>query len=101
MARPHALRLSLRAPRAQSRGAAVAMAVCLTAATARAQERTPKVTLVPAASTRWDVAAHVTWLGERRPVESFEWDRWLGVASGGGSGGYVWDTARQTDLESA
>jgi hypothetical protein len=66
------------------------MAVCLTASAAGAQELTPKVTLVPAASTRWDVAAHLTWLGERRPAESFQWDRWFGVASGGASIGFYW-----------
>ena len=99
MTRTHALRLSLRALRAKSRGAAVAMAVCLTASAAGAQERTPKVTLVPAASTRWDVAAHVTWLGERRPAESFEWDRWFGVASGGASIGYYWTTHLKTEFD--
>jgi len=45
---------------------ATALAIWVTAASAGAQERTPNVTLVPATFTRWDVAAHVTWLGEHR-----------------------------------
>jgi len=66
---------------------------------AGAQERTPTVTLEPSTSTRWDVAAHITWLGERRPAESFEWDRWFGVASGGGSIGYYWTTHLKTEVD--
>ena len=79
---------------------ALAVAVSLTASAAGAQERTPTVTLGPATSTtRWDVAAHVTWLGERRPAESFEWDRWFNVASGGGSIGYYWTTHLKTEVD--
>ena len=77
--------------------AAVAVAVCLTASAAGAQERS--VTLIPAASTRWDAAAHVTWLGERRAAESFEWDRWLGVASGGASIGFYWTSHLKTEVD--
>ena len=31
-------------------------------------------TLVPARASRWDAAAHVTWLGEHRPDESIQRD---------------------------
>jgi hypothetical protein len=79
--------------------AAVAVAVGLTASAAGAQERTSQLTLVPATSTRWDVAAHVTWLGERRPVESFQWDRWFGVASGGASIGYYWTAHLKSEFD--
>ncbi len=78
---------------------ALAVAVCLTASAAGAQERTPKVTIAPATSTRWDVAAHVTWLGERRPAESFRGDRWFNVASGGGTVGYFWTTHLKTEVD--
>ena len=78
---------------------ALAVAACLTASVAGAQERTPTVTLEPSTSTRWDVAAHITWLGERRPADSFEWDRWFGVASGGGSIGYYWTTHLKTEVD--
>ena len=79
--------------------AAAALAVCLTASAAGAQEITPRVTLAPAASTRWDATGHITWLGERRPAESFEWDRWFGVASGGGSVGYYWTAHLKTEFD--
>src|SRR5689334_17913265 len=78
---------------------ALTAAVCLAASASGAQERTPKVTLGPSMSTRWDVAAQITWLGERRPAESFEWDRWFGVASGGGSIGYYWTTHLKTEVD--
>jgi hypothetical protein len=79
---------------------ALIAAVCLAASAAGAQERTPKVTLVPATSTtRWDVATQITWLGERRPAESFEWDRWFNVASGGGSIGYYWTTHLKSEVD--
>ena len=78
---------------------ALIAAVCLAALPAGAQERTPKVTLKPSTSTRWDAAAQITWLGERRTAESFEWDRWLGVASGGGSIGYYWTTHLKTEVD--
>jgi hypothetical protein len=76
-----------------------ALAVLLTASAPSAQQRTPTVTLVPAMSTRWDVAAHVTWLGERRPAELFQWDRWLGVASAGGNVGYYWNAHLKTEFD--
>jgi hypothetical protein len=82
-----------------SRRAALTFAVCLTAATVGAQERAPSVTLVPANSTRWDVAAHVIWLGEHRPAESFQWDRWFGVAAAGGNISYYWTTHLKTEVE--
>ncbi len=78
---------------------AAALAIWVTAASAGAQEPTPNVTLVPATFTRWDVAAHVTWLGEHRPAESFQWDRWFGVASGGGSIGFYWTSHLKTEFD--
>jgi Outer membrane protein beta-barrel domain len=79
--------------------AAAALALWLTASAAGAQERTPLVTVVPADSPRWDVAGHITWLGEHRPAESFQWDRWFGVASGGGSVGYYWTAHLKTEFD--
>ena len=67
--------------------AALALAGCLIASAAGAQE------------TRWDVAAHVTWLGEHRPAESFQWDRWFSVATGGGSIGYYWTPHLKTEFD--
>jgi hypothetical protein len=55
-----------------------------------------------AQQTRWDAAAHVTWLGERRPADqSFEWDHWFGVASGGGSVGFYWTPHLKTEFDLA
>ena len=70
--------------------AAIALAVCLTASTTDAQ-----------VLTKWDAAAHVTWLGERRSAQSFEWDRWFGVASGGGVVGYYWTPHLKTEFDLA
>ncbi len=68
--------------------AAVALAACVFVSTAEAQE------------SKWDAAAHVTWLGEHRPADQlFEWDRWLGVASGGGSVGYYWSAHLKTEFD--
>ena len=67
--------------------AAVVVAVCLAVSNAEAQE------------SRWDAAGHVTWLGEHRPDQLFEWDRWFGVASGGGSVGYYWTSHLKTELD--
>lgn len=78
---------------------AITLATCLTASVAAAQEPARGVTLLPAAPSRWDVAAHVTWLGERRTNQSFQWDRWINVASGGGTIGYFWTTHFKTELD--
>jgi hypothetical protein len=78
--------------------AAAVLAACLTASTVHAQESRPTVILAPAAVARWDAAAHVTWLGEHRD-QSFEWDRWFGVASGGGSVGYYWTSHLKTEID--
>jgi hypothetical protein len=78
---------------------AVALALWLTASYAGAQDLTPNVTLVPATRTRWDVAAHVTWLGEHRPAESFQRNRWFSVASGGASIGYYWTPHLKTEFD--
>jgi len=78
---------------------AITLAACLTASIAAAQEPTSAVTLLPAAPSRWDVAAHVTWLGERRTGPSFAWDRWINVASGGGIVGYYWTPHLKTELD--
>ena len=80
--------------------AAVAVAFCLTASIAGAQDVTPTVTLVPAHAARWDAAAQVTWLGERRPADQLvQWDRWFGVASGGGTIGYYWTSHLKTEFD--
>lgn len=81
--------------------AAAALSVWLTASAAGAQAVTPRVTIAPAETSRWDVAGHITWLGERRPAESFEWDSWVGVASGGGSIGYYWTPHLKTEFDIA
>ena len=78
---------------------AITLAACLTASIAAAQEPTSAITLLPAAPSRWDVAAHVTWLGERRTDPSFSWDRWINVASGGGIVGYYWTSHLKTELD--
>jgi hypothetical protein len=79
---------------------AVAVAVCLTASVAGAQERTPTATLVPAVVSRWDAAAHVMWLGEHwQASRSLQWDRWIGVAAGGGSLGYYWTPHLKTEFD--
>jgi hypothetical protein len=77
------------------------LAACLTAWSAHAQQPGATVRLVPAAATRWDAGAQVTWLGERRPVESIDWggDSWIGMASGGGSVGYYWTSHLKTELD--
>lgn len=77
----------------------IALVVCLAGSTASAQDAVPALTLLPAAASRWDVAAHVTWLGERRANESFEWDRWVNVASGGGILGYYWTPHLKTEID--
>jgi hypothetical protein len=80
--------------------AVVVFALYLTGPTARAQELTPAITLVPSPFSRWDAAAHVIWVGERRPAESFQsWDRWLDAASGGGSLGYYWTSHLKTEFD--
>lgn len=83
------------------RAFAIALAICLTASIAAAQEPVSTVTVLPAAPSRWDVAAHVTWLGERRTRQSFQWDRWINVASGGGTIGYYWTSHVKTELDVA
>jgi hypothetical protein len=81
---------------------AIALFVCLTASAAAAQERTPAVTLTPAAPPRWEAGGHVTWLGEEFATRSsFESDRWFGVASGGGTVGYYWTPHFKTELDIA
>ena len=78
---------------------AVAVASCLTASISAAQEPTPAVTLLPASASRWDVSAHVVWLGERRPDPSIRWDQWFNVASGGGLVGYYWTPHLKTEFD--
>jgi hypothetical protein len=76
---------------------AIALAVCLTASISAAQE--PAVTLLPASAPRWDATAHVTWLGERQPEPSIQWDQWFNVASGGGIVGYYWTAHLKTEFD--
>jgi len=82
-----------------TRVVAITLAACLTASIAAAQEPTSAITLLPAAPSRWDVAAHITWLGERRTGPSFTSDRWINVASGGGIVGYYWTSHLKTELD--
>jgi hypothetical protein len=77
----------------------ITLVACLTTSIAGAQEPAPALTLLPAAPSRWDVAAHVTWLGERRANQPFQWDRWVNVAAGGGSVGYYWTTHVKTEVD--
>jgi hypothetical protein len=79
--------------------AVVLCAICLAAATAKAQNPGQTVTLVPLGAPRWDAAAHVTWLGEQRRFESDPGDRWFGVAAGGGIVGYHWTPHLRTELD--
>ena len=78
---------------------AITLAACLTASITAAQEPASAITLRPAAPSRWDVAARITWLGERRTGPSFAWDRWINVASGGGIVGYYWTPHLKTELD--
>jgi hypothetical protein len=57
------------------------------------------MTLQPASASRWDAAAHVVWLGERRPDPSIRWDPWFNVASGGGVFGYYWTPHLKTEFD--
>ncbi|HVQ12622.1 MAG TPA: hypothetical protein VMS40_03485 [Vicinamibacterales bacterium] len=82
-----------------TRVAAFTLAMSLTGSIAVAQEPAPAVTLLPANPSRWDVAAHVTWLGERRADQAFRWDRWINVASGGGTIGYYWTSHLKMELD--
>jgi hypothetical protein len=43
----------------------------------------------------------VTWLGERRADQAFQWDRWVNVASGGGLIGYYWTPHLKTEADVA
>jgi hypothetical protein len=79
--------------------AALALVTCLSSSNASAQEsRTTTVTLTPAAPSRWDTAAHVTWLGERlnRPTD---WSQWYDVGSGGADIGYYWTSHLKTEFD--
>jgi hypothetical protein len=82
-----------------TRALTIALVACLAASIARAQEAAPALTLLPAAPSRWDVGAHVTWLGERQANQPFQWDRWVNVAAGGGSVGYYWTTHLKTEID--
>ena len=81
---------------------ALALAVSLSALNAAAQDsgRTPAVILAPASASRWDFAAHVTWLGERLN-QRMDWDRWYGVGSGGADIGYYWTPHLKVELDVA
>jgi hypothetical protein len=77
----------------------LALASFLTTSIATAQEPPPAVTLLPAGSSRWDAAAQVTWLGERRPNPFVQWDPWFNIASGGGIVGYYWTPHLKTEFD--
>ncbi len=78
---------------------AIAVATCLTASISSAQERTSTVALLPPFAPRWDISAHVTWLGERRPNDLVQWDQWFNVASGGAIVGYYWTSHFKTEFD--
>lgn len=78
---------------------AVLLVGCLAGAVLNAQEPGRTVTLVPLGTPRWDAAAHVTWLGEQRRLQSEIGDRWFDVASGGGVVGYHWTSHLKTELD--
>src|SRR5262245_32463197 len=98
------LHLSYRGTRMmiRARTCALALAASMSALNASAQDsrRTPIVTLSPASPSRWDAAAHVTWLGERlnQPID---WDRWYGVGSGGADVGYYLTPHLKVELDIA
>lgn len=78
---------------------AFTLVACLTASITAAQEPTSAITLLPAGPSRWDVAAHITWLGERRTGPSFARDRWINVAAGGAIVGYYWTPHLKAELD--
>jgi hypothetical protein len=78
---------------------AIAFATCLSASISAAQEPGSSVTLLPASASRWDAAGQVTWLGERRPNPSIQWDPWFNIASGGGIIGYHWTPHLKTEFD--
>jgi len=78
---------------------AIVVAACLTASISSAQERTSSVALLPPSAPRWDISAHVTWLGERRPNDFAQWDQWFNLASGGGIVGYYWTSHFKTEFD--
>src|SRR5262245_44750377 len=93
---------------------AIAIAACLTASISAAQEPAKGssnnephsgpaqvVTFQPASPSRWDAAGHVAWLGEHRPNDSIQWDRWFNMASGGGTVGYYWTSHFKTEFDIA
>ena len=86
----------------RARTCVLALAASMAALNASAQDsrRTPTVILAPASPSRWDTAAHVTWLGERlnQPVD---WNRWYGVGSGGADVGYYWTPHLKMELDVA
>lgn len=86
----------------RARTMALALAACVVTVNASAQDvaRSPTVTLAPASASRWDAAAHVTWLGERR-TQPDDWDRWYGVASGGADVGYYWTPHLKLEVDVA
>ena len=81
---------------------ALALAASMSTLNASAQDstRAPAVILTPASPSRWDMAAHVTWLGERLNQPS-DWDRFYGVGSGGADIGYYWTPHLKVELDVA
>jgi hypothetical protein len=71
-----------------TRAAAVAVAL-LIASTVNAQtQASTRVALSPPGADRWDLAGHVTWLGENQSRVAAPWDGWFSAASFGASVGY-------------
>ena len=77
---------------------AFAIAICLTASTATAQNAppTPTLSVTPADASRWDTYGHLTWLGKHQQ-QSF--DPWYEVAAGGATVGYHWTPHLKTELD--
>jgi hypothetical protein len=89
----------------RARTAALALAVWLPASIVSAQDSrpVPTVNLKPASPTRWDAAAHVTWLGERvsQPLQPFDSERWFGVGSAGADLGYYLTSHFKVEIDVA
>jgi hypothetical protein len=81
---------------------ALALAASMSALNASAQDsaRAPTVILAPASPSRWDMAAHVTWLGERLN-QSTGGNHFFGVGSGGADIGYYWTPHLKLELDVA
>lgn len=74
--------------------------VLFVVSSAQAQER-PIVSLVPADSPRWDVAAHVGWFSRNKSEIGPDWNDWYDAASFDVSGGFYWTPHVKVELDVA